>query len=84
MTAMQRIELCLVNLGYVYTKPYEYMIKAHKVDDVEDTITIKKTYQWYYIYIVSDRCLKMWKCIGMTETTATDVIRRIELMNKED
>ena len=82
MTAMQRIELCLVNLGYVYTKPYEYLIKAHKVDNVEDTITIKKNYQGYHI--VSDRCLKLWKCVGMTETTATDVIRRIELMNKED
>ena len=81
MTAMQRIELCLVNLGYVYTNPYEYLIKARKVDNVEDAITIKKTYQGYYI--VSDRCLKLYKCVGITETTATDVIRRIELMNKE-
>ena len=82
MTAMQRIELCLVNLGYVYTKPYEYLIKAHKVQNVEDTIIIKKIYNGYYI--VSDRCLKLYKCVGITETTATDVIRRVELMNKED
>ena len=82
MTAMQRIELCLVNLGYVYTKPYENLIDAHKVDNVEDTITIKKIYNGYYI--ISDRCLKLYKCVGITETTATDVIRRVELMNKED
>ena len=79
MTAMQRIEMCLVNLGYIYTKPNETTIRAHKLEDVNDEIYVKK-YRSYY-HIVSDRCKKLsGKRCDRAETTATDVIMCINAM----
>ena len=82
MTTMQRIELALVNLGYAYTRSYECVIKAYKVDDVYDRILIRKGSEKYEI--VSDRLFKIHDNSFILENTPTDVIRVLNRICEEE
>ena len=81
MTAMQRIEIKLIHLGYL-CEASDNFIKATKLDNKEQIITIKKDYRGYYL--ISNLFIEHIKQVSKSISSATDVIWFLERIHKGD